>query len=89
MSSPQFFITFAAAAHLDGKHCVFGRVVSGFKALDAMEVSPRHSSTRMRKIRLHLSFVQPFAFRVAFPFFKMTPLFQKSPHFQNDTVPIF
>jgi len=33
----QFFITFGACAHLDGKHTVFGRVVGGMGALDAIE----------------------------------------------------
>lgn len=26
----SFFVCFAAAAHLDGKHCVYGRVIHGF-----------------------------------------------------------
>eukprot|EP00873_Tetraselmis_striata_P045224 jgi/Tetstr1/465488/TSEL_000873.t1 len=33
----QFFLTFARTPHLDGKHCVFGRVVGGFPTLDAIE----------------------------------------------------
>ena len=33
----QFFITFAACPHLDGKHTVFGHVVGGMQALDAIE----------------------------------------------------
>ncbi|EOD13495.1 hypothetical protein EMIHUDRAFT_557972 [Emiliania huxleyi CCMP1516] len=33
----QFFITFKSAAHLDGKHTVFGRVVGGFDALTRIE----------------------------------------------------
>lgn len=33
----QFFLTFAAAAHLDGKNTVFGRVLEGWDVLDAME----------------------------------------------------
>lgn len=33
----QFFITYRRAPHLDGKHTVFGKVVSGFDVLDAME----------------------------------------------------
>ena len=36
-NSSQFFITFAACPHLDGKHTVFGHVVGGMQALDAME----------------------------------------------------
>ena len=33
----QFFITFDAAPHLDGKHVVFGEVVKGWDVLDAIE----------------------------------------------------
>lgn len=33
----QFFITFAAAPHLDGKNTAFGRVLEGWDTLDKME----------------------------------------------------
>ncbi|OAK98876.1 cyclophilin-like protein [Phaeosphaeriaceae sp. SRC1lsM3a] len=33
----QFFITFAAAPHLDGKNTVFGKVLEGEEVLDEME----------------------------------------------------
>lgn len=33
----QFFMTFAAAPHLDGKNTVFGRVLEGWDALDQIE----------------------------------------------------
>jgi peptidyl-prolyl cis-trans isomerase-like 3 len=33
----QFFVTFAAAPHLDGKNTVFGRVWEGWETLDRME----------------------------------------------------
>lgn len=33
----QFFITFAAAPHLDGKNTVFGRLLEGDATLDTME----------------------------------------------------
>ncbi len=32
----QFFITYAALPHLDGKHTVFGRVVEGMEAADKL-----------------------------------------------------
>jgi len=33
----QFFLTFAAAPHLDGKNTVFGRLLEGWDTLDKME----------------------------------------------------
>ena len=33
----QFFITLAAAPHLDGKNTTFGRVLEGWDTLDKME----------------------------------------------------
>ena len=33
----QFFITFDAFPHLDGKHVVFGKVTKGMEVVDAME----------------------------------------------------
>merc|ERR1739848_832838 len=33
----QFFICFKECPHLDGKHTVFGKVVSGWEVLDALE----------------------------------------------------
>ena len=36
-NSSQFFFTFAAAPQCDGKHVIFGRVVSGFAVVDRAE----------------------------------------------------
>ena len=36
----QFFLCFVATPHLDGKHCVFGKVVDGLNILDAIESNP-------------------------------------------------
>lgn len=33
----QFFVTFAAAPHLDGKNTVFGRILEGWDVLDKIE----------------------------------------------------
>ena len=33
----QFFMTFIPCNWLDGKHCVFGKVVDGWQTLDALE----------------------------------------------------
>ncbi|HUY32365.1 MAG TPA: peptidylprolyl isomerase [Pirellulales bacterium] len=32
----QFFITFTATSHLDGKHTVFGQVIEGMNAIDQL-----------------------------------------------------
>ena len=36
-NSSQFFLTFGSAPQCDGKHVIFGRVVSGFDVMDAVE----------------------------------------------------
>jgi len=49
----QFFLTFAATPHLNGKHTVFGRVVEGkgtMKELEKYGSSPRGTTTRELKI---------------------------------------
>ncbi|EME78705.1 uncharacterized protein MYCFIDRAFT_63548 [Pseudocercospora fijiensis CIRAD86] len=49
----QFFITFAAASHLDGKNTVFGRVLEGWDTLDKMEdVKVDKKSRPEEKIKL-------------------------------------
>ncbi|TQS35516.1 hypothetical protein Golomagni_04063 [Golovinomyces magnicellulatus] len=45
-NSSQFFITYKPAKHLDRKHTVFGRVVSGFEVLDKLEKVPSDSENR-------------------------------------------
>ncbi|KAG8899520.1 Peptidyl-prolyl cis-trans isomerase cyp8, partial [Tulasnella sp. 403] len=41
----QFFLTFGATPHLDGKHTVFGKLVGGEEILNAMEAVPVQSGT--------------------------------------------
>ena len=42
----QFFITFAATPHLDNKHVVFGRVISGMEVCRAVENLPTGANDR-------------------------------------------
>jgi peptidyl-prolyl cis-trans isomerase-like 3 len=42
----QFFFTFAAAPHLDGKNTVFGRLLEGWDVLDKMEEVPVDKKNR-------------------------------------------
>ncbi|RCH77957.1 hypothetical protein CU098_001815 [Rhizopus stolonifer] len=44
--SSQFFITTRPTPHLDGKHVVFGRVVSGYPVVERMENEPVDSHDR-------------------------------------------
>lgn len=46
-NSSQFFFTFAATPHLDGKHTVFGKLVGGEEVLNRIErIHPRPGSDR-------------------------------------------
>ena len=45
----QFFITYAAQPSLDLKYTVFGRVIDGFDALDAIEKIPVDAKHRPLK----------------------------------------
>ena len=38
----QFFITFAKTPHLNGKHCVFGRVEKGHEVVRKIEALKTH-----------------------------------------------
>lgn len=42
----NFFVTFAAAEHLDRKHVIFGEVVSGAEFLDELEQMPTNDECR-------------------------------------------
>jgi len=45
-NSSQFFVTYKGTPHLDRKHTVFGKVVSGHATLDKMERVPTDSGSR-------------------------------------------
>jgi peptidyl-prolyl cis-trans isomerase-like 3 len=55
----QFFLTFAAAPHLDGKNTVFGRVLEGWDVLDKMEevaVDKKYrpqEAIKINKVQIH------------------------------------
>ena len=56
----QFFITYAAAPHLDGKNTVFGKVLSGWETLDKIEAKDvdgkgrfREGEVRVQKVTVH------------------------------------
>ena len=42
----QFFVTMAAAPHLDGKNTVFGRLLEGWDTLDKIEEIPVDKKNR-------------------------------------------
>jgi cyclophilin family peptidyl-prolyl cis-trans isomerase len=44
--TPQFFVLYKSAHHLDYKHTVFGRVVGGFEVLSLMEKVPTDDDDR-------------------------------------------
>ena len=55
----QFFVTYKACPHLDGRHTVFGRVIGGHDTLDRMErakVGERDrpvEDIRIEKVTIH------------------------------------
>ena len=50
----QFFITFAPAPHLDGKHTVFGRVLEGF---DVLELLNRRDPDKPKEANVEPDFI--------------------------------
>ena len=48
----QFFLTFTATPHLDGKHTVFGKVSSGLDVLKALEKSGSQSGRTSEKLEI-------------------------------------
>lgn len=49
----QFFICTAATPHLDGKHVVFGQVVSGYEVVQKMERVGSSSGKTSKKVTIH------------------------------------
>jgi cyclophilin family peptidyl-prolyl cis-trans isomerase len=48
----QFFLTFKATPHLDGKHTVFGAVVDGIETLDKLEKAGSQSGKTSEKLTM-------------------------------------
>eukprot|EP00189_Rhodosorus_marinus_P003382 CAMPEP_0113961670 /NCGR_PEP_ID=MMETSP0011_2-20120614/5455_1 /TAXON_ID=101924 /ORGANISM="Rhodosorus marinus" /LENGTH=530 /DNA_ID=CAMNT_0000973371 /DNA_START=723 /DNA_END=2312 /DNA_ORIENTATION=- /assembly_acc=CAM_ASM_000156 len=48
-NTSQFFITYASAPHLDGKHTVFGQVVGAVKTLEEIEKVPTDDDDRPKE----------------------------------------
>ena len=51
----QFFIIFAPTPHLDGKHVVFGELVSGFSVLTGIESAGTDMGKPQADIALEVS----------------------------------
>ena len=45
----QFFITYKAAAHLNGRYTVFGHAIDGLETLDKMERVPADAADRPKQ----------------------------------------
>jgi cyclophilin family peptidyl-prolyl cis-trans isomerase len=51
----QFFITLAATSHLNGKHTIFGEVISGYdivQKIGSIEVGPNHKPKEAQVINM-------------------------------------
>jgi cyclophilin family peptidyl-prolyl cis-trans isomerase len=53
----QFFLCFAAAAHLNGKHAVFGKVVAGQQVMDRLEKIGSQSGRPSEEVRFAIEVV--------------------------------
>ena len=53
----QFYICFTPTPHLDGKHTVFGRLLTGQKTLDRIEAIGSQSGTPAEKVQLNVEVV--------------------------------
>merc|ERR1719277_414601 len=51
----QFFICTGSTPHLDGKHVVFGKVVSGYEVVQQMERCGSQSGSTSKRVTIHNS----------------------------------
>jgi cyclophilin family peptidyl-prolyl cis-trans isomerase len=49
----QFFITFGAASHLDGKHVVFGRVIEGKSIVELMQNVETSAEKPVKEVKVY------------------------------------
>jgi len=51
-NTTQFFVTVAPAAHLDGKHTIFGKVVEGYSVVENISNVPVLGSKPVKDVRI-------------------------------------
>jgi len=53
----QFFLTFASAHHLDGKHTIFGQVIAGMETLKALEACGSESGATSEQLIIEQTWI--------------------------------
>ena len=54
---PQFFLTFVPTNHLDGKHSIFGEVISGVETVKALEACASKSGARTEPLMVEHTWI--------------------------------
>ena len=53
----QFFLTFVPKPSLDGKHTIFGEIISGVETLQALEAAGSQSGAPTERLSIDLSWI--------------------------------